>query len=465
MKRLWTAFLTSVLAATPALAQVSSPAPRPLTPTPLNAAPSTATPTPGWNPPAPQGGMPTQNGPIVEESGASCGRNGCGNLGRGGAGCSSCGNVFGEGCGCDPRCRIWGSVDYLFWFPRGDSTPPLVTTSPAGTPQAAAGVLGQPGTVVAFGGTINDTVRSGIRLEMGVWFDPSQALGLQIGAIFLGDSRAGRISGSNGSDIIARPFFDAAAGAQASQLVSFPGVVGGTVDPSEITAFDGFDIALRSNTCCGPCWRIDSLIGYRYLRLADKLSITENLTALTPFAIAPGNVIPAGTAITVSDRFEATNTFHGAEVGIAGEFRFRERWTVEGNAKASFGYLNQRVDINGTTTFLPPGAAAPTVGVGGLLALITNAGPHTHSEGQIVPEINLNLAYDISSTIRARIGYSFLYMNNVYRGGSVIDTSINPFYVPPIGALGAANPLRPVLPDQRTDFYLHGLNAGLEIRF
>ena len=47
--------------------------------------------------------------------------------------------------------RFWVGMDYLAWSVKGDRLPPLVTTSPAGTPLAQAGVLGPPGTTVLFG--------------------------------------------------------------------------------------------------------------------------------------------------------------------------------------------------------------------------------------------------------------------------------------------------------------------------
>ena len=37
---------------------------------------------------------------------------------------------------------IWSAADYLAWSVSGDKLPALVTTSPPGTPQAQAGVLG-----------------------------------------------------------------------------------------------------------------------------------------------------------------------------------------------------------------------------------------------------------------------------------------------------------------------------------
>jgi hypothetical protein len=49
-------------------------------------------------------------------------------------------------CGqCSACCHqydVWGSVEFLMWWGRGTSLPPLVTTSLPGTPQVDAGVIG-----------------------------------------------------------------------------------------------------------------------------------------------------------------------------------------------------------------------------------------------------------------------------------------------------------------------------------
>src|SRR5215831_18765845 len=50
-----------------------------------------------------------------------------------------------------PGC-LWAEAEYLLWWMKGASLPPLITASPAGTPSTQAGVLGAPTTTVVFGG-------------------------------------------------------------------------------------------------------------------------------------------------------------------------------------------------------------------------------------------------------------------------------------------------------------------------
>ena len=54
-----------------------------------------------------------------------------------------------------PAWRVRG--EYLLWWSNGNPLPPLVTTSPAGTPRPSAGVLGQPGTEIVYGAQTIDT--------------------------------------------------------------------------------------------------------------------------------------------------------------------------------------------------------------------------------------------------------------------------------------------------------------------
>ena len=61
--------------------------------------------------------------------------------------------------------RFWGSIDYLFGFIKSTGVPPLVSTSPPGTAQSAAGVLTQPNTTFLFGNqNTGGNLRSGFRI-------------------------------------------------------------------------------------------------------------------------------------------------------------------------------------------------------------------------------------------------------------------------------------------------------------
>src|SRR5205823_8188672 len=92
----------------------------------------------------------------------------------------------GEGWGVGADGQFWVSAEFaLGWF-RGDQLPPLVTSSPPGTPRLSAGVVGLPTTAILFGNsTVNDDLRTGFRLGAGYWFTPSRCVGLDVGFMML----------------------------------------------------------------------------------------------------------------------------------------------------------------------------------------------------------------------------------------------------------------------------------------
>jgi hypothetical protein len=468
MRRLWSVLLASLVTAVsagPALSQGTPPSPNPVTP-PSTGGPTTTAPTIAPYPTvAPQPAMPSSN---YDDNTCDC--VGCGNLcHRRRPIATAPSSAFDCGCApCGPPGRMWGSVDYILWKALGDKVPFLVSSSPAGTAFANAGVM--PGASPLFGGDrLDNQYRSGVRLEIGGWLNEAQTFGIQFGGFLLQDTTTGTTFASDGTQNLARPFFSTATG-PASQLVAFTDpaaglVVSGAIDVHERTSADGFDLAFRSNMCCGSCWRIDTLIGYKYFHLSDRLSISQAMLA-GPASNLIG--VPPGTQIAAFDQFDTDNDFHGAEVGFAAELRFAEKWVLEGTAKASYGWIGEHARITGGTTFLPPGAAAVT-NVGGLLALQTNIGDRNRGSGEMLPEFTANLGYDVNSHVRVRVGYTFIYLNDVFRAGPQIDTNVNPFFIPPTpppAALGLSpNPARPATLDQRSDYYLHGINVGVEIRF
>jgi hypothetical protein len=106
----------------------------------------------------------------------------------------------------DPAGQFWAKLDALARTVKGARPPPLVTTSPAGTPPAQAGVLGAPGTTVLFGDSpVDGGWRAGGRLQAGYWFDPQRSSGLEFSFFDLQDVSIGFAANSGGTPILARP--------------------------------------------------------------------------------------------------------------------------------------------------------------------------------------------------------------------------------------------------------------------
>jgi hypothetical protein len=358
---------------------------------------------------------------------------------------------------CPPEGRYWVRGDYLLWWLKGAPLPPLVTTSPPGTPRPQAGVLGFPGTVVLFpGDSDEENPRSGFRVTAGAWLDECRTCGIEAYFFWLDDEGRTFNAGSDGSLILARPFFNTQTGLPDAQLDAFPGVLAGSKSVSAgTTNFLGAGIDAYHNLCCDCCYRVDLIYGYRYLRLEDELIVSESLTS-----IDPQGIVPLGTTISLTDRFETQNDFHGGEIGAAAEFWCGDL-SLRLLGKVALGSTRQRVDISGTTIITVPGAP-PAQFNGGLLALGTNIGSYSRNEFTVVPEAGLSIGYQLTCNIRAMVGYSLIYWSDVVRPGDQVDLVINPTQLPP-GTL--QGPARPAFTFKSSDFWAQGVNFGLEFRY
>ncbi len=198
------------------------------------------------------------------------------------------------------------------WWMKGERLPPLVTAGPAGTPLNQAGVLGADNTTVLFGNsTVNTNPQGGWQINAGYWLDCNRRWGIEGNFFMLSTAATNFSTASNGEPILARPFFNTVSNQNASELVAFPGLSNGSISANAVTTgLLGAGALLRANLCCGCCYRIDWLGGYRYLTLSDQLGINEILTSTNTT-----NFIVPGTTLAVSDRFDTRNTFNGFNTG------------------------------------------------------------------------------------------------------------------------------------------------------
>jgi putative beta barrel porin BBP7 len=362
--------------------------------------------------------------------------------------------------GSDGSDRVWADAEYLLWWMKGDSVPPLITASPAGTPRALAGVLGGPTTILFGDANVNSDARSGGRFALGFWLNDCKTIGLE-GDFFLLESKSsGFAASSNGNPILARPFVDALTGQQASQLIAFPGLSTGSVGAFDTSAgLVGADALLRCSVCCGCASRLDVVGGYRYLRFADHLGVAESLVSTSPASTA---FIPVGTSLAVTDAFDAQNEFNGFDVGLRGEVE-RGRWVLSGRADVALGDNHQVLDVNGSTTVSVPGVPPPVTSVGGLLALESNIGRFSRDRFVAIPEFGGRIGYKILPRVEIFADYTFLFWGDVVRAGNQIDLTVNPNLLPPV--VSPPGPFRPAPRFDNSSFWTQGIGLGLEARF
>jgi hypothetical protein len=320
---------------------------------------------------------------------------------------------------------FWAEIDYLAWNVTGDKLPALVTTSPVGTPLAAAGVLGQPTTTVLFGdASVNDRWRSGARISAGYWFDPQRRSGIEASVFGLENASTGFAADTNAFPILARPFTNTTTGLPDAMFVGFPGIATGNVNAGETSRLYGAGALYRHDLGMWSGQRINALVGYRYLRSSDKLSIAHNSTIL-------------GVLFGVTDSFSASSDFHGLDLGLTGEWR-NGPWSLEWRGKVALGVNVNSADIAGLTTTTFGGVT--TTAPGGLLALTSNIGHYDQSRFAVVPELSLKAGYMIAPQWRLIAGYDLIYWTGVQRAGGLIDTTVNPTLIPPAQPAGAARP-------------------------
>jgi hypothetical protein len=368
--------------------------------------------------------------------------------------------------------RVYGRVQYLSMWTNGTALPPLVTTSPPGTPQDQAGRLDSPDTAILFGGErIDDGQRNGGRIDVGYWLVDGEFMGIE--GHYLGLDEEGTtfnaVSDQPGGPILARPFTNVnptipGTPFQDAVLIAFPDfvvpppfIIPGTFDLSgSINIRTSSDIQsagalfrqllwIDFTKCC----RCDIVGGYRFFRYSDSVNINDESTT------GDGSF-----GITSHDLFQADNSFHGGEIGLNGQF-YHGRWSLDIMAKIALGNNRQKVNIQGDSTLTLLGATVDTPG--GFLALPTNIGRYTHDEFAVLPELNATLRYDLNCHWRATVGYSLMYLNNVQKSGDAIDLAINPTQLN--GGALVAPPFSPSFSFSNSDLFVHGINAGLEFRW
>jgi hypothetical protein len=290
----------------------------------------------------------------------------------------------------------------------------------------------------------------------GAWLDSDRIYGVDVGFLWLAGQTAPFSASSQGSPILARPFFDTILGSENSLLFAFPGVA----SPGSITAsassheFYGIHADLSENIYKTPNFRLDALGGYRYLHLSEQLNIQHSF-----FPAAGGAFVP-GTEILAVDQFGTLNEFQGGEIGFKGQW-FSDRWSLDVITKVAVGNLHRNVLIDGNSVVTAPGAA-PAPSVGGLLALPPNIGSHPSNETVVAPEAGLNLGWNLTSSLRLRFGYSVLVLTGVARPGDQVNLNINPNFVAPPTTGG---PNLPSFQLQTINLWVQTLNMGLEFRY
>jgi hypothetical protein len=424
---------------------------------------------------------------MASDGGEGCGPDGCpigdcgdDGCGEDGCGMEDCGNPY-DGAGFGHWCHGWGTslwddvhshdrvyvtAEYLSMWAKGNYIPPLVTTSPVGTPQAQAGVLPVSATTSILYGNerINLDQRNGGRITAGYWLVDGQFLGVEGQYWALGTQTSDFFAESPNPEIIARPIIVTPPNGtndEQSILVAYPGFQfqGVTTDlTGSINVHSISNVQSAAMTFRRLVWidftmqrRLDFLFGYRFFRTDDSVQINDSTT----FAAAG----PFPTTTTLSeDLFRSRNQFNGGGIGLKWQ-SYHGPFIFEFNGKCAFGNNRERTWISGNSSQTSNGNT--TFFDHGLLALGTNIGSYRRDVFAVLPEANANLKIELTKNFRLIMGYTFVYINRTQRSGDAIDRTINTTQIN--GALSGV--AAPVFSANDKPFWVHGLNAGLELRW
>lgn len=363
---------------------------------------------------------------------------------------------------CNPGPVFWIQGEYLRWHLDGYRLPALLTQSPPGISLPLAGTLADPSTQILFGNeTVQEGWYSGFRIGAGLYLTADTHYALEANGFLLPRQTDRFTATSTGIPGLFRPFFNTTLGRPDAALVAFvdpdlnPGVLtpvaSGSFTAENSTQFGGVGFDLRSNLWRDGPNRLDWLLGYRYLSLQDRIVLNQQ-------TVTTGGLQPVGTQLRVNDFFDTNNHFNGVNLGFKGEMEFG-RLFVQGLAQVALGQTRRVTIIEGGRLILAPDGSAVTV-AGGLLAQRTNMGRYIQNDFAAIPEVGLNVGYQILPGFRIYGGYTALYWPNVSRAGGQIDAFLS--QVPPTGPTALA---RPSYPGQEDSLFVHGFNAGVEIRY
>ena len=367
-----------------------------------------------------------------------------------------------QNCCPVPGADGWFTADYLHMWLQGDRVPALVTSSPLGTDRDDAGVLGLPSTTTLFGDERIGEGQPGVRISLGRFLDNGCEYAFAGEFFWLGQDTELFSAYSDGNPGLMRPFFntDPSVNAEDAELVAFDDPVDGDILDGRVAVDANNNIystslyftkalACRGGRYSG--YRCESLAGYRYFQLEERLSINENLLA------TGGGGVAIGTTFDITDRFATSNEFHGFECGLKTQC-YRGPWTFDALAKLGLGNDHQRIRIDGSTTITVP-TFSPFTTSGGLLVQDTNAGVYEFDEFALLPELRLQLGRRLTETCQFRVGYNLLFLTEALRPGPSIDRMVDGRFLDPLAPPFVAT--NPVFAQENSSVWLQGINLGI----
>ena len=290
--------------------------------------------------------------------------------------------------------------------------------------------------------------RSGARLTVGSWINPSRTLAVEASGFWLEErsQSAGVIQGPN-PNVMQLPFV-LGIERQISSVVTDSQLWGAEIDGR----YKACEIC-RSH-CKGY---VDFLAGFRYVNLTEGLTFDNE----TLFSVAP--VLFSGALVKSSDFVGTQNNFYAPQVGVEAGFCFG-RCNVSAYSKIALGVNHESVTLAGNAVVTaPPLPLGNVVAPGGLL--VQTPGHFSQEAFSYVPEAGINFSFKICDWCLIGTGYSFLYFGNVVRPADHLPASSALFPVSILPLVGAPAPTPPAFSFNQTNFWAQGANFRITFIF
>jgi hypothetical protein len=365
--------------------------------------------------------------------------------------------------------QLWLRADYLNWqFRKPNLAAILVTTDTAPNSFTDFGALGQPNTQILLNsGPFNQGHIPGGRLTAG--FSPGFFFPVEISAFSLQKNLtlfSGSSQGGPNDQVLARPVLSSQNNQESVFLGGFPGLAAGNIIVDTHTNLWGIDANAYFNFIDYDVLAIDLLLGYRYTELRENISIVNSLTALNGFVIPFDAIISGVPAVARFDQFATRNQFNGGQLGFRNTLHYG-RVALILDSKLALGQNHETLNIEGTSG--APNGATPFRGLatvpGGVLAVPSNIGVRTSNDFSLIPQFDLNVAFQLHRSVRLFAGISWMYWNNLVRPGDQLNNVIDTRQVPSSNFFNGQSVTQPPHPFNRVDFDAYGFNVGVLIGF
>jgi hypothetical protein len=219
---------------------------------------------------------------------------------------------------------------------------------------------------------------------------------------------------------------------------------------------------------------VSGLVGFRYLDLHENLTVNNSVQFFLPPGIQDLNGIglpldgnlPTSISYTTADVIRTQNRFYGGQVGLDLDM-YLGRFITDLCFKTALGVMHQTVNVSGTTQTVNVYSTGTLTDFtsGGLLSSPLDLGNHSRNRIAFVPEINVKLGYQILPSLRAYVGYDFLYLSSIVRPGDQVGISGSTIQATVANTTQQITVTQPTFRYKSSDMTINGINFGAEFRY